>query len=210
MPQTPAPWIVVTGLDGAGKTTLAGRLAVAAGAHFFRLPYHDFVPELLRRSGQGTPFGDVHTDRLIFAADARLTNDLIRQWRRTHRCLVSQRWWMDNYIFGAVQGMDYQAANDLFRTAELESASAIIYLLADPAVAFARIEHDPGRDKYETAEFLAAQYQETLRFREAVRGAAPYLSAFAGIAELLIDTTRQETDVVYQTAKSFLDDLRLL
>jgi thymidylate kinase len=66
-----APWIVVTGLDGSGKTTLAQQLARDRDGFFFRLPYHDFVRSALTRSGYGRPFGDVHTDRLIFAADAR-------------------------------------------------------------------------------------------------------------------------------------------
>jgi adenylylsulfate kinase-like enzyme len=37
-----APWIVVSGLDGSGKTTLASRLTSKLGARFFRLPFHDF------------------------------------------------------------------------------------------------------------------------------------------------------------------------
>jgi hypothetical protein len=70
-PDLQAPWIVVTGLDGAGKTTLVTHLTKAHQAHRFRLPYHDFVKPALNRSGQGLSWGDVVTDRLLFAADAR-------------------------------------------------------------------------------------------------------------------------------------------
>ena len=71
-----APWLVITGLDGAGKTSLVRRVSERFGAFAFRLPHHDFVFPALELSGGGTPFGDVLTDRLIFATDARLTNAL--------------------------------------------------------------------------------------------------------------------------------------
>jgi predicted ATPase len=60
-PVTRAPWIVITGLDGSGKTGLAQELARTRDGFFFRLPYHDFVLSALPRSGYGAPFGDVHT-----------------------------------------------------------------------------------------------------------------------------------------------------
>jgi thymidylate kinase len=138
-----APWITITGLDGAGKTTLLQALSKDLGGFQFRLPYHAFVRELLNVSGKGTAFGDVHTDRLLFATDARLTNCLIQDWRHTHPILLSQRGWMDNFIFGAVQGVTYEETDQLLRTSELERPSAIIYLTADPQVAFCRIAADP-------------------------------------------------------------------
>jgi hypothetical protein len=124
MLKTVAPWIVVTGLDGSGKTGLVRRLAHRCGAHWFKLPYHDFVKEGLRHSGDGTQFGDVHTDRLILAADARLTHYRIRDWRREHKLLVSQRAWMDNFVFAAVQGCSYAETDALLCTADLERPSA--------------------------------------------------------------------------------------
>jgi predicted ATPase len=75
-------WIVVTGLDGAGKTTLVHDLGVFFGARTFRLPLHDFVRPMLLRSGDGEPFSDIHTDRLLFALDARLANYQIGSWRK--------------------------------------------------------------------------------------------------------------------------------
>ena len=170
LPSIVAPWIAVTGLDGSGKTDLVRRLALNFKARSFRLPYHEFVKEGLRRSGGGTPFGDVYTDRLIMAADARLTNYRIRDWRRRHSLLVSQRHWLDNFVFGAVQGWSYAETDTLLRTAELECPSAAIFLVADPEVAFKRICTDPDADKFETPTFIRDQYRETLRLYRARRG----------------------------------------
>src|SRR5215472_18791405 len=127
-----APWIVVTGLDGAGKTTLVRSLCARHGGRSFRLPYHAFVKPAIARSGHGGPFTDVVTDRLVFAADARLTNYLIADWRRTDALLVSQRGWMDNYVFGAVQGVSWAETAAQLGTEELERPSAIIHLVAQP------------------------------------------------------------------------------
>lgn len=201
-----AAWLVVTGLDGSGKTTLVGRLSERFGGFRFRLPYSDFVLPALRRSGAGTPFGDVHTDRLILAADARLTNSCIRRWRERHRLLVSQRGWMDNYIFGAVQGVSYRETDALLRTRELERPSAIVYLIAAPDLAFERIRHDPNGDKYETLDFLRLQYRETLRFYHVVEDGGRELAPFADIPTLLIDTSLRTTQSVLEEAANWFNE----
>ncbi|HLV81346.1 MAG TPA: hypothetical protein VKT32_13760 [Chthonomonadaceae bacterium] len=201
---TPAPWIVVTGLDGSGKTTLSCRLAQERGGFHFRLPHHEFVKAALTRSGYGDPYGDAHTDRLVFAADARLTNYLIREWRQTHPLLVSQRGWMDSFVFGVVQGISYQETDSLLRTPELERPSAIVHLVAEPQAAYERICHDPDADKYETLQFMRRQYQATVDFFHAVQADLPVLAPFAGIPALLIDTTQRTPEEVYATAERFL------
>lgn len=199
-----APWITVTGLDGSGKTTLLDALAAQSTTYRFRLPHHRFVRDGLTLSGAGTAFGDVHTDRLLFAADARLTNCLIRDWRRTHRLLLSQRGWMDNFVFGAVQGVTYEEADALLRPSELERPSATIYLIAEPNVAFSRIAADRNGDKYETLEFIVEQHRETLRFYESVNAGVEVLAPFAGIPAVLIDTTTMTPDTVLGDAQAFL------
>jgi thymidylate kinase len=201
-----SPWIVVTGLDGAGKTTLVRRLASACNGLSFRLPYHDFVRSCLIQSGNGLPFGDVHTDRLMFALDARLANYQIRQWRREGRVLVSQRGWMDNFIFGAVQGVSYAETDAMLRTSELERPSALVYLVADPTIAYARVASDPRADKYETPDFLVRQYAETIGFYKERQGGQPALEALAGITATLIDTTTMSPDEVFIAACAFLKE----
>ncbi len=204
LPATVAPWIAVTGLDGSGKTDLVRRLALSFGARSFRLPFHEFVKDGLRRSGDGTPFGDVYTDRLIMTADARLTNYRIREWRRRHALLVSQRAWMDNFVFGAVQGWSYAETDHLLRTAELERPSAAIFLIAEPEIAFKRICTDPDADKFETLEFMRNQHRETLRLYQSLEESHPELAAFSDIPIQLIDTSRLSEEAVFLAAESFL------
>jgi len=203
-----ATWIVVTGLDGSGKTTLVRSLSERYGGRAFRLPYHDFVRPALSCSGHGGQFSDVLTDRLVFAADARLTNYLIAEWRCTDAFLVSQRGWMDNYVFGAVQGVSWAETGRLLQTAELERPSAIIHLVADADTAFERIRRDPKRDKYETLPFMRRQYKETLRLYRAVEAGNAALIPFVGIPSVLIDTTHLEPDDVFVNAQRFLDTHR--
>jgi thymidylate kinase len=202
--RSPAPWITITGLDGSGKTTLLRALSAELGGFSFRLPYHHFVRQYLNVSGDGSPFGDVHTDRLLFATDARLTNSLIQRWRQIHPLLLSQRGWMDNYVFGAVQGVSYREADALLRPAELERPSAIIYLTADPQVAFSRIAADRRGDKYETLDFITEQHRQTVKFYDSVNAGLDILAPFAGIPATLIDTTTKTTDVVLAKARKFL------
>jgi thymidylate kinase len=199
-----APWITITGLDGSGKTTLVRALSRELGGFHFRLPYHQFVRRFLGLSGGGSAFGDVHTDRLLFATDARLTNSLIRGWRQTYPLLLSQRGWMDNFIFGAVQGISYQDADELLRPAELEHPSAIIYLIADPEVAFTRIAMDRHADKYETPEFIVEQHRETVRFYESVNAGLEVLAPFADIPAICIDTTTKTSKTVLGEARAFV------
>jgi thymidylate kinase len=198
-------WIVVTGLDGSGKSTLVTRLAKERGAHQFRLPYHDFVRPCLAQSGAGSPFGDVHTDRLLFALDARLANYAIREFRRAGVDLVSQRGWMDNFIFGAVQGVTYEQTEAMLRPAELERPSAHVFLIAEPAVALSRLEGSQHRDKYETAEFIALQYRETKRFIAAIKQGIPALRSFVDIPAILIDTSHVSQEELQTKVLSFLN-----
>lgn len=202
--RSPAPWITITGLDGSGKTTLLRALSQELGGFQFRLPHHRFVRQLLSLSGEGSAFGDVHTDRLLFATDARLTNTLIRGWRQTHPLLLSQRGWMDNFIFGAVQGVGYQETDELLRPSELERPSAIIYLIAEPQLAFSRIATDRYGDKYETPEFIVEQHRQTVRFYESVDAGLPVLAPFAGIPAICIDTTIKTRDTVLRQAREFV------
>jgi thymidylate kinase len=201
-----APWIVITGLDGTGKTNLVKGLAkdYGRGAFTFHLPYSDFVIPSLKISGEGKPFGDVHTDRLIFATDVRLTNHHLRRWREENSVVISQRGWMDNFIHGKVQGFSYQETLSSLRVEEMERATAIIYLNADPLTAYSRIKDDHDGDKYETLEYIKKQAKETENFFKAVKKQDPSLDCFQGIPSVFYDTTKMTKKETKEQAKLFL------
>jgi thymidylate kinase len=111
---------------------------------------------------------------------------------------------MDNFIFGAVQGVSYEEADQLLRPSELERPSAIIYLTAEPPVAYSRIAADQFGDKYETLDFIAEQYRETLRFYESVNAGLKILAPFAGIPAIFIDTTTKTTETVLDEVRAFV------
>lgn len=199
-----SPWIVVTGLDGSGKTHVVDRLADATGFKRLHIPHQDFVRSCLARSGDGSQFGDVHTDRLLFALDARLTNYDIRQWRHEGIGIVSQRGWPDNFVFGMLQHFSYEATDALLRPTELEKPSCLVHMIAEPAAAFDRIREDPDRDKYETADFLVPQHRETLRLFEEIASRNPALRAFHDVPAVLVDSTGRSYDDVYGEVLAFL------
>ncbi len=77
-------------------------------------------------------------------------------------------------------------------------------MVADPHAAFERIKDDADHDKYETAEFLIPQYNETLRLFEEVTKKNPILCEFHNIPAVLIDTTNKTNEDVYDEARQFL------
>lgn len=201
-----AKWYVVTGLDGSGKTTLVKDLSKTLPGKVltFRLPHFDFVLPSLKISGDGTSHGDSYTDRLLFAADARLTSTLIRTWRNEYDFLVSQRGWMDNFIFAAVQGYSYEETARLLRLEDLEMPDLIIYLNANPMVAFERIKDDAKADKYETLEFMKQQAVETTAFWEAVNHRDSALTPLFGVPSIFIDTTNITPEETFKKVQEFL------
>lgn len=211
MEQKQTPWIVVTGLDGSGKTTLVKNLAHAyeINVFTFHLPYGDFVIPALKQSGGGTACGDAWTDRLIFATDARITNTLLQEWSREYQMIISQRGWMDNFIFGKVQGVSYEEMAKLLRIEELQKPTAIICLNADASVAYSRIKNAKNKDKYETSAFIEKQAKETETFFTSIKNRHPALTYFYDIPNIFIDTTFLTTQETYRRAKSFLDQEKI-
>lgn len=201
-----SPWIIVSGLDGAGKTSLRDRIVkyLPGDVFSFKMPYNDFVHPALEVSGNGYPMDDTHTDELIFALDARLTNYEIKRWREKYDYVVSQRGWPDHFIFGAMRGIRYKEEEKLLKTDELEKPSVIILLTADPEIAYRRIEHDPDADKYETPEILEIQHEETKRFSMALGRNNKALKIFEDVPNVLIDTTKLTQKDTFEIAKSFL------
>ena len=102
------PQIVVTGLDGSGKTTLVDNFEKYFQEQNIRVKRtrspHDkyLVNDLLNISGDGEPMKDRYTDRLIFALDNRILGTRIRQWQSSGEfdLILSQRGFFDSFVHG--------------------------------------------------------------------------------------------------------------
>lgn len=188
-------WIVITGMDGSGKTTLKKNLV----EHFsnrgenvkdFKLPYDKHLLSLLDVSGGGKAFEDNYTDRLIFVLDNRIVNYHIKSWKEEYDLLISQRGFLDSFVFGSVQGFSYKEVAELNRLHELEKCDILIHLNADYKVAYDRIKNDPKGDKFETLEHMKVQHDETRKaYEELVEGVNPLFAPFASTKNVYIDTT---------------------
>lgn len=207
------PWIVVTGLDGSGKTTLVDNLEkyfTERGLRVLRTrsPHDKYlVKDLLNVSGDGEPMKDRYTDRLIFALDNRILGTRIRQWDMSgdYDLILSQRGFFDSFVHGAVQGYSYRDIADLNHVEDLPRCTVMIHLCADSAVAYSRIKDDLDADKFETPAYMRKQEQETRRgFREVdklenlEKVDNSDLSAFCGVKSFFIDTTELSTDETFE------------
>ena len=200
--------IVVSGMDGAGKTTLIQRLAkqfTPLRTECIHLPSSSFVNSALATSGQGTPLGDPWTDRLIFALDNRLTAYQIRALEAAGATdvLLMQRGWMDSYIYGSTQRVDYGTITNLVRPTDLPKPTCSIYLNCDPTIAYERIRNSKKVDKFETLAFMQAQYRETKRFYESLEHDA-ILGKIFDEPRFYLDTTALSTDEVELSVIDFL------
>jgi dTMP kinase len=169
--------VVIEGLDGAGKRTLAGALVTAlgaAGARVGRLAFPrydaDIHAELVRDALYGR-LGDlgssVHGMALLFALDRRDAAAELRAALREHDALLVDRYVASNAAYGAAR-LHQDAAGEFVawvRALEIERFGLPVpdhqLLLAVPrAVAAHRAAHreraEPGRerDSFESDEQL--------------------------------------------------------
>lgn len=213
------PWIVVTGLDGSGKTLLLDnfeKLFNDAGLRVkrFRSPHDQYlIHDLLNVSGDGEPMKDRYTDRLIFALDNRILGTRIRHWDESgdFDILISQRGFFDSFVHGAVQGYTYHEIADMNQIDDLPICTVMIHLCADSTVAYNRIKDDEDADKFETPYYMRRQEEETRRgFRVLTQEDNSDLSAFKNVQNFFIDTTELTSDEVCNFAwtrlKKFLKE----
>ena len=210
------PWIVITGLDGSGKTGLVDLLEeyfteeLQLRVKRTRSPHDRYlIGDLLNISGDGDPMLDRYTDRLIFALDNRILGTRIRQWQRSgeYDLILSQRGFFDSFVHGAVQGYTYEQIATLNQIEDLPKCTLMIHLCADSNIAYARIKNDPDADKFETAAYMRRQEEETRRgYRELTQTHNPDLAAFEGIQNFFIDTTELSPDETFDLAKRRLQE----
>ena len=203
------PWIVVTGLDGSGKTTLVDNLEKYFNDKGLRIkrtrsPHDPYLTkELLNVSGSGSPDKDVYTDRTIFMLDNRILGSRIEQWRESgdYDLILSQRGFFDCFVHAKVKNYSYNETAEFNRVWELPKCQVMIHLVANAETAFERIKDDPDADKFETLDYIKIQEIETRKgYEELTRKRDSALSHFFDCVNIYIDTTNLTTDETYELA----------
>lgn len=207
MDKKKAKWIVVTGLDGSGKTTLVNSLAEYYREKGFNvktahLPYDTHLgTEILPK------LKHAYSDRLLFALDNHIFAAELEEWLFEYDIIISQRGWFDSFVHGAVQGYSYSFIGQLNKVDELPKCDVMIHLVASASVAFARIEDDPDADKFEYPSYIRNQEIETRRAFQELTDRNKDLFAFFNAQNMLIDTTRLTMDETFDDAVMFLETI---
>lgn len=207
-------WIVVTGLDGSGKTSLVSNLTswlveekqLKVKRDRFQ---HDryLVKDLLNKSK------DRYTDRLLFALDNRLfgteLSEIIEAGK--YDVIITQRGFLDSFVHGAVQGFSYSWIGELNQIADLPKCDLMIHMVCEARTAYSRICDDPDADKFEYPAYIDKQERETRKaYAEVMSGTNPDLEHFKCSKNLYIDTTQMSIDEVFDLAKKKLQELKVL
>lgn len=203
-----AKWLVVTGLDGAGKTHLVNNLAEYYRSQGLRvqtahLPYDKHLGvEVLPKLKSS------YSDRLLFALDNHIFAAQLEEWEHEYDLIISQRGWFDSFVHGAVKGYSYRFIGKLNQVDKLPKADVMIHLVASAQVAYERIKDDPDADKFEYPDYIREQEVETRRgFDELVGHRNPQLHAFWSAKNFLIDTTWLSIDQTLSQTQIWLDSI---
>ena len=208
-----ALWVVVTGLDGSGKTTLVDNLKewfIQNGKKVYRDRFpHDryLVKELLNKSK------DSYTDRLLFALDNRVFGTELHEIINSgdYDIVVTQRGFLDSFVHGAVQGYAYSLIEQLNHVSDLPKCDIMIHMVAEARIAYARIKGDPDADKFEYPDYIRVQEIETRRaYSEVTSESNPDLEAFRGCINFYVDTTQMTTEEVFELIKAKLSKTKNL
>ena len=202
MTQHNTKWIVVSGLDGSGKTLLVDSLEKylmqqSIRVKRSRLPHDEhLVKDLLNTSTNR------YTDRMIFALDNRIFAERYRKWceSENYDVILTQRGFLDSFVHGAVQGYSYSWIAELNQIAELPKCDVIIHLVAEAETAYARIKDDPEADKFEYIEYIRKQEAETRRAYNEVCRKNVDLAHFRDCINIYIDTTQLTPEETFELA----------
>ncbi len=207
-------WIVVTGLDGSGKTSLVSNLTSWLSEEKKlkvkrdRFPHDRYlVKDLLDKSK------DRYTDRLLFALDNRLFGTELAEIIESgeYDIVITQRGFLDSFVHGSVQGFSYSWIGELNQIADLPKCDIMIHMVCEARTAYSRICNDPDADKFEYPAYIDKQERETRRaYAEVISETNPDLEHFKDCQNLYIDTTQMSIDEVFDFVKKKLEDSKLL
>lgn len=209
---TRTTWIVVSGLDGSGKTTLVDNLEKYLLQENLRvkrsrLPHNEYlVKELLDVSTNS------YTDRMLFALDNRIFAERYRQWESSgdYNFILTQRGFLDSFVHGAVQGYSYSWVAEFNQIASLPKCHVIIHLVAEAETAYSRIKDDPDADKFEYIDYIRKQESETRRaYSELCKGNVD-LKHFDNAINIYIDTTQLTTEETFEMALKRLREHKVI
>ena len=202
-------WIVVTGLDGSGKTTLVDNLQEwltkekSKNVLRDRLPHDKYLVKTLLNKSK-----DAYTDRMLFALDNRIFGNELHEIIETGEVdiVLTQRGFLDTFVHGAVQGFSYEMIEELNHISDLPKCDIMIHLVAEASVAYKRICDDPDADKFEYPEYIQKQERETRKaYANVVQATNPALMSFKDAKNIYVDTTQMTTDEVFETVSKKLE-----
>lgn len=203
-------WVVVTGLDGSGKTTLVTNLEnkfAEEGKKVYRdrFPHDQYLVKTLLNESK-----DSYTDRMLFALDNRIFGTKLDSIIKSEEydIVLTQRGFLDSFVHGSVQGYSYEWIENLNRIADLPKCDIMIHLVAEASVAYQRICDDPDADKFEYPDYIAVQERETRRaYANVINGTDPALASFKDCKNIYVDTTQMSTEEVFDIVIKKLEAL---
>ncbi len=154
-------FVVVEGLDGTGKSTLAAQLASALDAPLLRTPPEELA--CVRATADGVyAHADIAT-QLFYASTVAYVSDQVRQLRAARRSVVVDRYWLSTVVYAACRE-ECAALDDV--ASHLQVPDVTVYLETSEPLRRARV-HARGctvadRASFRDGEQLRARYDAAL------------------------------------------------
>lgn len=205
-----AKWIVVSGLDGSGKTTLVENLVEMYSQQGYRVYQSRFPKDNYLRTTLLNKSKDSYTDRILFVLDNRITGTEVQEAMDSgeYDIVITQRGFLDSFVHGAVQGYTYEMVEALNHFSDMPKCDIMIHMVAEANVAYERIADDPDADKFEYLEYIEKQELETRRAYNEIRsGKNSTLAQFSRCKNIYVDTTEMTTDETFEWVKKKLYNL---
>lgn len=207
-----AKWIVVSGLDGSGKTTLVENLERWMKENNkrvlrSRLPHDEYLVKNLLNVSH-----DSYTDRMLFALDNRIFAEHFKEWQNSgeYDVILTQRGFLDSFVHGAVQGYSYSWIAEFNQIQTLPKCDVIIHMVAEAETAYDRIRNDPDGDKFEYLTYIRRQEAETRKAYYELQKGNPDLEHFKDARNIYVDTTQMTTDEVFEFVTKRLTQIGVL